>query len=464
MHAGRLTLTERFERALGAILARVRFGGSPMRIALAYSGGLDSSVLLHLLAHRFAGGAAQLHAFHIHHGLSPHADAWQAHCAREAARHGVVFDTMPVAVRNDGGRGIEAAARDARYAALGELCRRYGIALLLTAHHQDDQAETVLIQLLRGTAIAGLRGMDDAGTAPDLLGDDSTVIGRPLLDCARHALAAHAERQGIRFIVDESNADMRYARNAVRGEIFPAIERHFPGSTERIVRTARHARATQELLDALADQDLAGAMEDGMLRIATFAGLDPARIDNLLRRWLQRNGLDLPSSAWLGELRHQVLAARDDAQVCVSHPGGELRRYRGLLALVAHTSQAGRPENREVRLAWRGESVLDVPAFGGRLHFDAAEEGIGAERLRQATIVVRTRRGGDKVKLAPNRPARSLKQHYQAFGIPAWERARLPLIDVDGMTACAAGIGMDCRAVDSVPGPKIRLRWESKHS
>lgn len=200
-HTG--ALPDTFARALDAL----RGTASPS-IAIALSGGLDSSALLHL-AHRYAREHdLALFALHVHHGISPNADAWLAHCKAACDGLGITFDARHVTLAK-GKSGVEAAARKLRYAALGEMCALHGVRLMLTAHHLDDQAETVLLQLLRGSGTAGLSGMDAANSAPELLGNPELVMARPLLPVSREALEAYVAEHAIAFIDDESNTDPR---------------------------------------------------------------------------------------------------------------------------------------------------------------------------------------------------------------------------------------------------------------
>lgn len=470
MHDRTLTVVERFERALGAILARVRVfrdTDEPLRaIAVACSGGLDSSLLLHLLRDHVAGTGVRLFAFHVHHGLSPNADAWLAHCEREAGALGVQFDARRV--QPDGREsGVEEAARLARYASLGELCRAHGVPLLLTAHHLDDQAETVLLQLLRGSGVAGLAGMEPVNAAPDLLGDGAILIGRPLLDVARADLENLVAARRIAHIEDESNADARYARNALRRHVTPALAEYFPGFQERLARAAQHARSAQSLLDEVAARDLECCSDGDSIDIGRLRAMAKDRIDNLLRYWFHRQGLRMPSTAWLDELRAQILEADPDAQVCVDYPRTphlQLRRYRDRLALVRSLPVGAEPAEAHT-FGWNGEPCLAFPGFGGSLHFDPVDpgmpDGIDAAWLRGQTLSLRNRTGGEHLKLAPDRPSRTLKQHYQALGIPPWERARLPLVFAGEALLFAAGVGADCRLGGGGGQPKIRLRWQA---
>lgn len=457
------SLSDRFERALEEILARVSICSDSANIrgamAVAYSGGLDSSVLLRLAQKYAASHGIRLFAFHIHHGLSPNADAWLVHCETEARHLGVHFAARQVCIDNAARSGVEEAARALRYAALGNLCREHGAALLLTAHHLDDQAETILLQLMRGSGVAGLSGMEAANTAPDLLGDPHLVMARPLLDVSRAELEEWGARAGSEHVEDESNADVRYARNALRHGVMPQLVKSFPGFQERLARTAGHMQAAQRLLDEVAQADLAACAVDACLELDRARSLSGERFDNLFRHWLGKHGIRMPSTSWLAEMRSQLLEAKDDAQICVLHPDCAIRRHRGRVYLTPRLD-SGAADALPQEFSWQGESSVDFPAFHGRLHFEPALEGLEAAWLRAQILTIRHRQGGDMVKLAANRPGRSMKQHFQALGVPAWERPFLPLVTVARQVLYAAGIGMDCRHLHSGDGAYVRLRWE----
>jgi tRNA(Ile)-lysidine synthase len=451
-------------------LATAQHGG---RIAIALSGGLDSSALLHL-AHAWSqaqagqGTAAELYAFHIHHGLSPNADAWLAHCAQQCAALGITFEARRITLENARKSGIEAAARKARYAALGALCAEHGVKLLLTAHHQDDQAETVLLQLLRGSGTAGLSGMDAANTAPELLANPGLVMMRPLLPASRKQLEAYVAQHGIVHIEDESNDDPRYARNALRHTVMPALAQYFPGFQERFARSAQHAQSAQRLLTELAEQDLAAALDGDCLQVARLREMSTDRAYNLLRHWFALRGLSMPSTAWLAEMLAQLLEARHDTQMLVVHPEVDVRRHRDRLHLVpklpdiAGTREDQFDDSPGQDFRWNGEPSIDFPDYGGVLHIAPAEEGIDAAWLRSQYLTIEFRRGGERLKPADNRPTRALKYHYQTLGIPAWERGRLPVVKTPAQLLFAAGIGMDCHQMGRGGGERVVFRWEAK--
>jgi tRNA(Ile)-lysidine synthase len=456
-----------FTDAMRDIETRIAAMESPIgatAIAVAYSGGLDSAVLLHL-AQQYAGSRnIPLHAFHVHHGLSPNADAWLEHCRTRCASSAIPFDSRRVTLTKKEDGGVEEAARIARYAALGEMCLQHGVTLLLTAHHLDDQAETVLLQLLRGSGVAGLSGMEIANRAPDMLGSEKLAMARPLLAVSRADLEQYATRQHIAFVEDESNADPRYARNALRHQVMPALAASFPGFQQRFARSAQHAQAAQRLLSSMAEQDMASSKIGDALDVEQLKKLGADRADNLLRHWFALRGIRMPSVAWLLEMRTQLFEAKADAQLCVTHADCHIRRHRNRVYITPKFTDDP-ADIAPVRFMWQGESVVDFPSFHGSLYFDAVDDptqaGIAVEFLQSKECVIRYRQGGERLKLAVNRPGRDLKHHYQAADIPAWERERLPLLSCGGKLLFAAGLGMDCRQFAPNGTARIRIRWQA---
>lgn len=453
------SVIDAFERALGDIRARVCVSDAPSALAVAYSGGLDSSVLLQLAHDYAAARRMKLFAFHIHHGISLNADDWLAHCQRECERLGIAFEARRINLAKREDSGLEEAARVSRYAALGDLCRMHNVPLLLTAHHQDDQAETVLLQLLRGSGVAGLGGMETANTAPDLLGDPDLIVARPLLAVSRSELEGFAASKRIAYIEDESNADTRYARNALRHQVMPAFAQYFPGFQQRMARTAQHAQSAQRLLNELAAQDLVACLDGDCIDIDRLRQLNSDRIDNALRYWFASRGVRMPATSWLSEMRMQLLDARADARLCITHADCHIRRHRNRVFLIPRREGEARSATPS-GFRWNGEPWMHFAEFGGTLHFDPSPQGVDADWLRNQHLLIRYRIGGERLKLAENRPARDLKHHYQALDIPFWERERLPVIFAGDDLLFAAGIGMDCRRFGTMRGTRITFRWQ----
>ncbi len=444
-------------------------GSATEPIAIAYSGGLDSSALLHLAHGWGRQHGVPVFAFHVHHGISPNADQWLAHCEASCAAMAVPFEACRVVLETTRS-GVEAAARKLRYAALGAMCKGHGVRLMLTAHHLDDQAETVLLQLLRGSGTAGLSGMDAANAAPELLANPDLVMARPLLPVSRGELERYVAEHAIAYVEDESNTHPRYARNALRHQVMPSLAQAFPGYQERFARSAAHAQSAQRLLTELAEQDLAGCLVGDCIDVARLRAMSLDRAYNMLRHWFALRGMRMPSTAWLTEMVAQLVEARHDRQVLVTHPDCHIRRHRDMLHITPKLADlAGQrdPDDEGVivrdgeAFAWAGEASLAFPSYGGVLHFDAAEQGVDAGWLKAQPLLIDFRKGGERLKPAPNRPTRPLKYHYQACNVPAWERARLPVVSSGKSLLFAAGIGMDCHHFGTGSGPFISLRWES---
>lgn len=293
---------------------------------MAFSGGLDSTVLLHVLAKARASLAMALSAVHIHHGLSPNADAWARHCRAICREHGVPLRLRRVSVNRAPRTSIEEEARKARYAGLATI-RADVIAL---AQHADDQAETVLLQMLRGAGPKGLSGMPTLKPA-SANGFKGMYMWRPLLDCTRDELEAYARAHQLKWIEDESNLDARLKRNFVRVAVMPVLARGFPAPAATLARVARHLAESAALIDALGDLDLAHARCSAGLDVAVLKSMDDARLKNLLRRWLEQQGLRQPSEARLLALLRALRQSSNDTRLTWQHEGRLVRRKKGVL-------------------------------------------------------------------------------------------------------------------------------------
>lgn len=445
--------------ATGLVEARASLAvdaNEPLKVAVAYSGGADSTALLRALARRCDDLVVEVWALHVHHGLQDAADAWLAHCRDQAAAFGVAFDSIRVEVPDEHA-SIEAEARRARYAALVRLCDAHGCRLLVTAHHADDQAETVLAHLVRGTGIAGL------AAAARMRRIDDVLLLRPLLDLPSRVLRDAIELHGLGHIEDPSNSDRRYTRNAIRHEVMPPLRRIAPNVAAHLARTAQHAALLRRLLDEIGHEDLASDTT-GDLDVDRLASLSPARASNALRVWLASRGMRAPSSAALREMLDQLLHAAPDAQIALLHERRTLRLYRGRISIDDGT----RAHGGDVVVAWHGEPWVDVPAWNGRLVFAPMKPGgagIDADALRRGPLSVRERRGGERLRPSLDGPSRTLKNLYQESGIAAWERRRLPLVYLDDRLVFAAGIGLDARAASpnlDDGTTRIALAWEAR--
>ena len=420
-------------------------------LAVALSGGGDSTALLHALAGLRGPLVPALRALHVHHGLLPEADDWAERCAALCRELDVPLEVLRVAARPRGREGPEAAARRARYAALaaalvpGETC--------LTAHHRDDQAETFLLQALRGAGPAGLAAM------PPLRRLGRGWLARPLLELPRAALRAHLEAHGLGWAEDPANRDRRLLRARLRHEAMPALEAARPGAAATLARAAAHCAEAAALLEALAGIDLAAVGAGSRtLPVAGLARLEPARARNALRHWIRRAGLPVPGSAQLEAALRMTVASRGDAAPVFRWPGGELRRHAGALHLLPPL-----PEPRLAPRRWDLAAPLALPELGGELR---AEPARGPGLLDPARVAggveVRLRRGGERLRPWGRAGTRPLKKLLQEAGLPPWERERLPLLVADGAVAAVPGVAVAAAfATGSEDSRGLRIVWRA---
>jgi tRNA(Ile)-lysidine synthase len=407
------------------------------RLALALSGGLDSVSLLHALLALRDTYPFSLRAVHVHHGLSSNANHWADFCARLCATHAIDLTTHRVQIARDDAAGIEAAARRERQRIFADLDADF----LLTAHQQDDQAETLLLQLLRGAGPKGLAAMPELQQRRHW----RAAQLRPLLGVARADVLEHAQAHGLEWVDDDSNRDIRYRRNALRQQVMPLLAAHFPGSPATLARAAALQADATELLDDLARLDAAAAIAGDRLDCAVLAGLSRPRARNLLRHFIERHHLPLPNARQLDEALHQLLDARRDARVCVGLGAREVWRFRGGAYLVPRGPRLAAP------VRWQGETLLAVPSAGASVRLDGVI-GAGLKRavLAAGEVTLGVRQGGERLRLHAGGPHRSLKNLMQEHAIPPWQRDRLPLLWCDGQLLWAAGIGLDA---DALAGP-----------
>lgn len=381
----------------------------PGPLLLAFSGGLDSSLLLHLLVE--AGLGPRLRVVHINHQLQPHSADWAAHCERVVA--GLSLPCKVVAVQVDLAEGLEAGARQARYQALFNDAQRDG-ATVITAHHRDDQAETLLLRLLRGAGVQGLAAMRALDHR------QGATLWRPLLELPRSALERSARERGLQWQEDPSNQDQSLRRNYLRHSILPALRQRWRGVDGILARTAQHMGDASELLDERAQQDAeACGISPQRFPLAGLAGLRPARQRNLLRWWLHRQGASAPSAAVLAEL----LALQDaatDSQARVEWGRWAVRLFQGALYLLP----------REAMAPWQGTLSWPQGAPPPALPFwqlspIAGEGGVSLMRP-PGDLTLRPFTGG--VRLLRNGMHQRIKELWRAAGVPPWQRHQWPLL------------------------------------
>jgi tRNA(Ile)-lysidine synthase len=420
---------------------------------VAYSGGLDSSVLLHAMATLRPALGAPLHAVHVDHGLHPDAGEWAGRCGRVCEALGVALQRIAVDVSEHRLlHGLEGGARAARYDALAALLSPGDC--LLTAHHRDDQAETVLLQLLRGGGPAGVAGMP----FETRLGAGRLL--RPLLDEPRAALRDYALAHGVRWIEDPANADTDLDRNYLRHEVLPRLCARWPGLGKTLSRAARHAAEAAAIVDERAAEDFAAARGSApdRLRADALAGLPEPRRRTLLRHWCRVLGLPVPDAVRLDEVLGSVLSAGAGRSPLVAWGGVELRRYRGELFL-------GRPLppfDPGERLAWDARRPLDLPAGLGRLRL--VPGGDLPPGLAETRLEVGFRAPGLTCRPTGRAGHRGLKKLFQAVGVPPWLRDRIPLVFHAGRLTAVADLWVCAPPGGSAPASGLRVAWDRGES
>lgn len=410
------------------------------RYWIALSGGLDSTVLLHALSQL----RLSLAAIHVDHGLSPESANWSRQCRDLCEGLGIELVEQQVEV-NRQGKGLEAAAREARYTAFNSVLGEG--EMLLTAHHQDDQAETLLLQLLRGGGVRGLAAM------PECRPLGQGWLGRPLLHFSRQTLQAYAEDNGLSWVDDPSNFDTSLERNYLRHELMPQLEERQQGVKAVLARSADHFAESSELLDELAEQDLAGIENKASwLSISGLLKLNPARQRNVLRFWFRHQGLAVPDSRNLKRVFDELIPAGEDAEPLVHWPGAEVRRYRERLFAMPPLAAL---DEELFMFPWPGE----LPEGLGKL---TTERVLGKgikEAYLQNKLTVGWRQGGERIAPPGRSGHHSLKKLYQEAGIPPWERQRRPLIYIDGELAQVAGLWTDSRFACGENEVGIQFEW-----
>ncbi|MFN6994679.1 MAG: tRNA lysidine(34) synthetase TilS [Aquincola tertiaricarbonis] len=419
------------------------------RLAVAVSGGRDSAALLHATVAAARPLGIEVHAFHVHHGLMPEADGWQAQVARLCEACGVPLQLRRLTCRPARGDSIEAWARRERYAALTDMALQADVQLVLLAHHRRDQAETFLLQALRGAGPAGLAAM------PSCIVRDGITWARPWLDQPREAIDAYVAHHRIAAVEDPSNADSRFARNRLRLQVMPGLSSAFADAESALAASARRMAEADKALRDWATQALARCSAGRALLREPWQALTPAQQAIVLRHWLAlKLGQGAPQ-----RLLDRLLKEWPDA-VSASWPAGPgrmLRHYRGRLVLqaVPGEQEAGWPAALALQIDAPGD--VAVPAWQGVLRVKLSDSGVPLAWLLACEL--RARCGGEQFQSAANRPPRSLKKMFQQQAVPAWARGAPLLWSAHGLMF-VPGLGLDARSVNPAEaGPQVTLEW-----
>ena len=415
---------------------------------IALSGGLDSCVLLHSLS--ALGLPVKLRAFHVNHQISPNSSNWQQHCADLCAQLNVPFVAVKVDVKNSG-RGIEDAAREARYAVFEQHLQAGDY--LFTAHHADDQAETLLLRLMRGAGPRGLAAMSQKR----MLGKGT--LYRPLLHFTRSELEEYALAHDLTWVNDESNSDDHYDRNFLRNQVMPLLRERWPQFAQKWQQTVELCASSEALIEVLALQDLAladfgSAILGTSLNLSYVESLSTVRRHNLIRTWLRRQGLSRPEQQHLNQFEQQIIGARQDAETCVSWGDVSLNIYRGRLYALPWVDWS-----QDAQSHFDLAPVNDLPG-NFRLRVDLKES---SDRPllnpELPNLHLRFRQGGERCRPIGRAHSQTLKRLLQEYGMEPWLRQSLPLIYSDNQLVAVADLWV-CEGFQSASG--YRLTYERK--
>ncbi len=422
--------------------------GRPSRYVIALSGGLDSTVLTHALARSRDAHSTPILAVYVDHGLQKESIEWRDHCAAFAATLEIGFVSARADVDKRSGQGPEAAAREARYAVLRSLIEAGD--WLLSAHHKDDQAETLLLNLMRGSGPAGLAGI--AEMRPFAAG----WLVRPVLAISRNDLEKYAQEHELTWIDDPSNQDQQFDRNYLRHDIMPRLEARWPGVASRLKRSAWLAGEASQLLDQLADADFRelGKRPD-RLALHKLRGLPPERQRNVLRYVVRELGLPSPPATQLYSIVTDLIPARDDASPLVAWKGAEVRRYRdSVYVLPVDTRDAPAASRQTVA---HGSVVLEAGL--GELSLQPGARSGLSEAIISQGLEVRYRSGGEEIQPLGQSHTRKLKKLLQEEGIVPWMRERLPLLYSNGELVAVADLWI---AANAASEPGTAIHWNNR--
>ena len=437
-----------------------------MRLCVALSGGLDSTVLLAALAGA-RRRSVRLRAVHVNHGLHPNAALWSGHCERLASALDVPLTILTGRVMRGRGVSLEAAARETRYRLLAAILTPG--EFLLSAHHEDDQLETVMLQLFRGAGLAGLAAM------PALTAFGPGWLARPLLPCTRMQLEEWGRRSELSWVEDDTNTDERLDRNYLRRRILPLVRDRWKGAASAVSRSARHAAEGQRLLDALARKDVEQAAFGTELSVRSLRALSADRRRNALRFWIAHSGRMLPDTRRLDELAGPMIDARPDANPVVRWADTLVQRHTDLLWIrpspkplpgegagrgKLRAEVRGRPIARSTHWSWRASSAIDLPDRCGKLELRPDPHGPVDLDVLPESVSIRWREGGERIRPRRGGPRRALKSLLQEARLPLALRASVPLI-FDGDTLLAVGelwLDESIQATAAAPH-RARLLW-----
>jgi len=420
------------------------------RIVIGYSGGVDSHVLMHLCA-VLPELRPRVTAVYIHHGLQVQADDWAMHCQRTAEALGVAFMAIPVNARAEPGESPEEAARNARYAAFRALMGAGDV--LMFAQHREDQLETVLLQLFRGSGLQGLSGM------PDHIDFGAGWLLRPLLEVSQQAVLDYAHVHQLQWVEDPSNLSNAYDRNFLRNSIVPLLKQRWPALDKTVARSAGHCQEARQLLAVIAEQQFAAVFDEARqaLSIPQLLALPTNQQSLVVRQWYRHLQLKMPSQAFMARIFAEVIHAQASGNPQLLGQGHCLRRYRDKLYCLPIQAEPLQPPDLPSAIAWVDKQApLSLPD-GNYLQGIPAASGILWSVWQQGDLAIQFRRGGEKITLPKRMGSHCLKKLYQEAGIPPWQRPLMPLLYVNGDLAAVGALWISAQFYQA-QGDCIRLQ------
>ncbi len=435
---------------LKSCIDKLRIDPAATSLCVAFSGGLDSTVLLNALAQACSEAPVMpLRAIHVNHQMHAQARQWAEHCRAVCAGLQIPLEVHSVTVDLTSGVGPEAAARQARYDLLREQVRPGEV--LVTAQHQQDQLETLLLQLLRGAGVAGLAAM------PMRTAFGSGWLMRPLLDVSRAEIGAYANEFDLDWLDDPSNRDTNLDRNYLRHEVLPRLEARWPAAAATVARSARHCAEASSILEAVARQDAAAALVGNRLRLLALQELPAARQNNLIRYTLRRLGYPYPTGRQIGTVISGLLEARGDSQPQVCWPGVQIRRYRDQIYFLPDHDF----DHADARsaYAWDPATELDLGPVRGCLQVEQTTDSGLAQQVLEKSLTVKFRGGGERIRPAGERHSRTLKNLFQEAGVVPWMRGHVPLVYAGERLVAVGDLWVDAQATPRRGEQSYRLDW-----
>jgi tRNA(Ile)-lysidine synthase len=418
-------------------------------LLVAFSGGLDSAVLLHALVADDRNRRERIRAVHINHQLHRDAAQWQDHCAAVARELAIPFLSERVTIPPNPSEGVESAARRVRYEALREVLQPGEV--LVTAHHADDQLETVLLALMRGSGVDGLAAM------PRCQRFGAGWHMRPLLEYTRATMSGWANERRLTWLDDPSNDNTRFDRNYLRSEVVPKLRARWPAVAQSTARTAAHLGEASHLLDEIAAHDFATAALGRCLKVSALKTLDPPRRRNLLRYWLHSCGARAPSTRKLAVLEHDMLIAEDDRSPCVDWDDIEVRRHRGLMYCLPRL-----PEESQTQRDWSWSSPVRLGDHLGLLRAEIAHgRGLARSKL-PGRVQLGLRHGGESLRLPGHAHRRPLKKLLQEANVLPWWRDRLPLVFIGDALIAVADLWVNADYAAQIHEEGVSIVWEER--